>query len=71
MIPTLSEIAGDYEIESNLDAISTAENDQYESEGHNAMWPELTEMGQEMLAALNRLYGIESEEPVQLASTGA
>ena len=71
MIPTLSDIPADYEIESNFDAISAADTDQAESYGHNAMWPELTEMGQEMLTVLNRLYGIESDDSVQLASTGA
>lgn len=69
MIPTLSDISGDSDLNANHDEISATPDDG-DSERPIAVWPELTEFGQEILSVLNGLYGIDTED-ASLASARA
>ncbi len=70
MIPTLSDISGDCNLKANYEEVSTVTGQSNDSERHIAVWPELTELGKEMLSVLNGLYGIDSDE-AHLVSAGA
>ncbi len=70
MISTLSENANNLDFETDYDGLFDDQAQGSETEHKHAVWPELTEMGQEMLAVLNGLYAMGSDDPTHFASAG-